>query len=72
MSRDDDYDHYEPDIPDGHTLCPRCDGQQTVVCHCGGDVPKDERYDRYVKRRAEMVAAFREGWAKAEAKAAKK
>ena len=79
----DDYDHYEPDIPDGHVLCPRCDGHSEVACHCGGDlcvcdnngdkpcpfcggeyggegyVPKDERYERYVKRQAEMVAAFK-------------
>jgi len=77
-------DYYDdgPDIPDGHVLCPRCDGHQEVACHCGGDlcvcenygdmpcpfcggeyggggyVPKDDRYDRYVKRQAEMVAAF--------------
>lgn len=79
---DDDFDPYEPYIPDGHVMCPRCDGHQVVNCHCGGDlcicdnygeeacpfcggeyggegyVPKDERYDRYVKAQAEMVAAF--------------
>ena len=82
---DDSYDHYEPDIPDGHVLCPRCDGHSEVECHCGGDlcvcenygekpcpfcggeyggegyVPKDEKYERYVKRQAEMVAAFLAG-----------
>ena len=79
---DDDFDPYEPYIPDGHVLCPRCDGHQVVNCYCGGDlcvcdnygeepcpfcggeyggdgyVPKDEKYERYVKAQAEMVAAF--------------
>jgi hypothetical protein len=34
---EDDYDRFEPDIPDGHVLCPRCDGHQEVTCRCGGD-----------------------------------
>ena len=78
-------DDYQPDIPEGHVLCPRCDGHQEVACYCGGDlcvcdnngdkpcpfcggeyggegyVPKDERYHRYLKRQAEMHAAFRAG-----------
>lgn len=34
----DDYYDCEMDIPDGHVLCPRCDGSQYVDCHCGGDL----------------------------------
>lgn len=87
---DDDFDPYEPYIPDGHVLCPRCDGHQVVNCHCGGDlcicdnhgeepcpfcggeyggegyVPKDEKYERYVKTQAEMVAAFRKAMAESQ------
>ena len=39
MSRDtiEFYDD-EPDLPDGHVLCPRCNGQRVVNCHCGGDL----------------------------------
>lgn len=87
---DDAFDPYEPYIPDGHVLCPRCDGHQVVNCHCGGDlcicdnhgeepcpfcggeyggegyVPKDEKYERYVKRQAEMAAAFRKAMAESQ------
>ena len=38
LSVDDDFDPYEPYIPDGHVLCPRCDGHQVVNCYCGGDL----------------------------------
>lgn len=34
---DTDYDHFEPYIPDGHVLCPRCYGSMEVDCRCGGD-----------------------------------
>jgi hypothetical protein len=42
----DDFDPYdfEPDIPDGYVLCPRCDGHQEVPCHCGGDLCVCENY----------------------------
>lgn len=39
----DDFD-YRDDIPEGHVLCPRCDGHQTVSCHCGGDLCVCENY----------------------------
>ena len=39
----DPYD-FDQDIPDGHVLCPRCDGQQTVSCHCGGDLCVCDNY----------------------------
>jgi len=83
---DDDYDHWDDEdrCPAGHTLCPRCDGQQTVSCHCGGDLCVCDNYgerecplcggeyggegyvtketsERYLKRQAEMHAAFRAG-----------
>ena len=43
---DDDFDpyDYEHDIPAGHVLCPHCDGQQVVSCHCGGDLCVCENY----------------------------
>lgn len=42
----DDFDPYdfEPPIPDGYVLCPRCDGHQEVACHCGGDLCVCENY----------------------------
>ena len=42
--------------PDG-VSCPFCGGEY------GGEgyVPKDERYDRYIKHQAEMIAAFKRG-----------
>jgi len=42
----DDFDPYdfEHDIPEGHVLCPRCDGHQVVSCHCGGDLCVCENY----------------------------
>ena len=41
---DDDYDYYEEPIPEGHVLCPRCDGHMSVACHCGGDLCVCENY----------------------------
>ena len=43
---DDDYDFdpYGEGPPEGHVLCPRCDGHQTVNCHCGGDLCVCENY----------------------------
>ena len=35
---------YDQHIPDGHVLCPRCDGHQAVNCHCGGDLCVCENY----------------------------
>lgn len=45
MAYDDDrfYD-YCNGPPDGYVLCPRCDGHQTVNCHCGGDLCVCENY----------------------------
>lgn len=34
----DDYYEFEPDIHDGYVICPRCNGDQVVNCHCGGDL----------------------------------
>lgn len=40
MSDPDDFYDYEPDgIP-----CPRCQGDGTVDCHCGGDLCVCENY----------------------------
>ncbi len=49
MSTDyDDWDHYDHPVPEGYTLCPRCDGNQTVACHCGGDLCVcDNQGERY-------------------------
>ncbi len=45
MAYDDDrfYDYFDRP-PDGYVLCPRCDGHQTVNCHCGGDLCVCENY----------------------------
>lgn len=40
---EDFYDD-DPPIPDGHVLCPRCDGHQEVPCYCGGDFCICENY----------------------------
>lgn len=34
----DDCDDHEHDVPEGHVLCPRCDGHSEVACRCGGDL----------------------------------
>lgn len=43
---DNDRDYYDDysDIPNGHVLCPRCNGNQVVNCHCGGDLCVCENY----------------------------
>jgi len=42
----DDFDPYdfEPDIPDGHVLCPRCNGHQEVACPYSNDLCVCENY----------------------------
>lgn len=45
MADDDDRFYDYCDGPrDGYVLCPRCDGHQTVNCHCGGDLCVCENY----------------------------
>lgn len=41
--RDDFYDYCDGP-PDGHVLCPRCDGHQVVNCRCGGDLCVCDNY----------------------------
>ncbi len=44
MTDDDHFYDYCDGPPDGYVLCPRCDGHQTVNCHCGGDLCVCENY----------------------------
>ncbi|MBK5958052.1 hypothetical protein CCR97_07955 [Rhodoplanes elegans] len=35
---DNEDDYHEPSIPTDHVLCPRCNGDGEIACHCGGDL----------------------------------
>jgi hypothetical protein len=35
---------YDDDLPEDNVICPRCDGNRIVDCHCGGDLCVCENY----------------------------
>lgn len=41
---DADHDHYDDGFDVGCVMCPKCMGQGSVNCHCGGDLCVCENY----------------------------